>query len=116
MIGVPLGTRGGLPGRLTRDFTSDSNPALLPLGITPSGAKLCAFPGFGGVAASICSPVAGSPARMTVAGTDKDGRLDVVMLRTFDSQVVTNGQLEENGKTVPWPGNCRCEAPSWNAR
>ena len=103
-IGILLGSRGGLPGGLNEiplegnvteimaaDFTSDGNADVLALTVTPSGAKLCVYPGTGSgdFATPVCSAVAGSPSRLAAGDFDRDGRLDILMLRTFDGVVVT---------------------------
>jgi uncharacterized protein (TIGR03437 family) len=102
-IGVLLGTRGGVPGGLqeyplegnvteilTGDFTADGNADVLALTVTPTGTKLCMYggTGSGGFATPVCSAVAGAPSRMAAGDIDRDGRMDVVIIRTFDGVVM----------------------------
>lgn len=102
-IGVLPGTRGGVPGGLQEyslegnvteilagDFTADGNADVLALTVTPTGTKLCVYGGTGGggFIAPVCSAVAGAPSRMAAGDFDRDGRMDVMMIRTFDGVVM----------------------------
>lgn len=132
-IGVVLGTRGGLPGGLNEfaldgnvveltagEFTGDGNPDLVALTITAGGARLCLYGGngVGGFAAPLCSSVAGTPSRMVTGDLDKDGRLDVMMLRAFDGLVVTmlnsGGGTFAAGPTSSVPVPSALAVADWN--
>jgi uncharacterized protein (TIGR03437 family) len=132
-VGVLLGTRGGLPGGLNEmaldgnvvelaagEFTGDANPDLLALTITAGGARLCLYGGngAGGFAAPLCSSVAGTPSRMVSGDFDKDGRLDVMLLRAFDGVVFTmlnsGGGTFTAGPVVMVPVPSALAVADWN--
>ncbi len=101
-VGVLLGTRGGAPGNLQEfplegnavdlvagDFNGDGVPDIAALSVTAGGARICLLPGSGNGVFSIpiCSAAAGSPSRMTAVDLNRDNRLDLILLRAFDSRV-----------------------------
>ncbi|HEU0120754.1 MAG TPA: FG-GAP-like repeat-containing protein [Bryobacteraceae bacterium] len=103
-IGILLGTRGAGPGGLTEmplegsatevaasDFTGDGTADVAVLTTTSGGSRVCLFPGTGTGTFNlpVCSPAAGFPSRMTVADLNRDGRMDLVMLRPLDGTVAT---------------------------
>ncbi len=132
-LSVLLGARAALPASLnemplegnvteviTGDFTGEGNPDILALTITPSGAKLCTYPGTGagGFSAPVCSAVSGSPSKMAAADLDKDGRLDIVMIRALDASLTTarntGGGTFAAGTTVAVPVPSALALGEWN--
>jgi len=103
-IGILLGVRSGVPGVpaelalegivkeiAAADFTGDGNADVLALTSVVSGSKLCLYSGtgVGTFASPVCSDLTGTPSKLTPAHLDRDGRLDVALIRVQDGGVVT---------------------------